>query len=323
MTAVTAVRRDVVRDARAREAFIRGVRLLKEQFPGPTTADLGIPGPARPVSTYDLFIVWHHVAMNTFTPPSQTDRNAAHRGPAFLPWHRFMLIQLELQLQLALGDDQVGLPYWDWAADGDRPARAQPAQPIWGDQVMGGQGNPITTGPFAFLPDDPASWRVRIEIDASGRLRATDRGLRRSFAQGAPALPTRAQVRTALGLATFDAPPWSATSTGFRNRLEGWRPPAPGSTLHNRVHVWIGGDMLLSTSPNDPIFYLHHCNVDRIWAAWLAERGAVYLPDQTAPADLRGHRINDAMHAFISAPMTPRETLDVDDLYRYDNLTVA
>jgi hypothetical protein len=44
------------------------------------------------------------------------------------------------------------------------------------------------------------------------------------------------------------------------------------------VHRWIGGDMLSMTSPNDPIFFLHHSNVDRIWAKWQLEH-----PDQTYP----------------------------------------
>jgi len=39
--------------------------------------------------------------------------------------------------------------------------------------------------------------------------------------------------------------------------------------VHNRVHVWVGGDMLPSSSPTDPVFYMNHCNIDRIWEAWL------------------------------------------------------
>jgi tyrosinase-like protein len=38
--------------------------------------------------------------------------------------------------------------------------------------------------------------------------------------------------------------------------------------LHNRVHVWVGGSMIPMTSPDDPVFFLHHCNIDRIWAQW-------------------------------------------------------
>jgi tyrosinase len=61
-----------------------------------------------PVSTYDLFVWWHHRAMDTFTPPTQGDRNAAHRGPVFLPWHRLMLVLLELQLQGSVASKATG-----------------------------------------------------------------------------------------------------------------------------------------------------------------------------------------------------------------------
>jgi tyrosinase len=40
------------------------------------------------------------------------------------------------------------------------------------------------------------------------------------------------------------------------------------STPHNGVHASILGDMGTYLSPLDPIFWLHHCNVDRIWASW-------------------------------------------------------
>ena len=40
------------------------------------------------------------------------------------------------------------------------------------------------------------------------------------------------------------------------------------SAPHNRVHGRIGGDMGTYMSPLDPIFWLHHANVDRIWASW-------------------------------------------------------
>ena len=120
-----AIRENILTSATARDKYIQGVKLLKNEFTGPTTADLGIAGTSQPVSTYDLFVVWHHVAMTSFTPPIQSDRNAAHRGPVFLPWHRFMLLQLEMNLQRVLGNDTTfGLPYWDWAQDGElSPAR--------------------------------------------------------------------------------------------------------------------------------------------------------------------------------------------------------
>src|SRR5829696_9197787 len=214
------VRRNILSNFTVRQKYIQGVKLLKQEFPGSTTSDFGIAGPARQVSTYDLFIIWHHIAMFTFTPPSQSDRNVAHRGPVFLPWHRFMLILLELQLQRVLNDQDFGLPYWDWAADGERSPSQQAASPVWGNQCMGGQGNPVSTGPFAFNAADLTTWRIQVDANVNGQLRATNRGLRRAFAQTASTLPNKGQVATAVNQLPYDAPrgapPRRASATAWR-----------------------------------------------------------------------------------------------------------
>ena len=320
MAAVT--RSNIVTNAAARQKFVQGVLLLKNEFTGPTTTSLGIPGPSNKVSTYDLFVVWHHVAMSTFTPPNQADRNAAHRGPAFLPWHRFMLRQLEMNLQRVLNDATFGLPYWDWAADGQLTAAQQRTAPVWGSAIMGGSGSPVTTGPFVLDANNPASWRIRIEVDPNtGVLRqAPPRGLRRTLGAGIATLPKKADTSAAVTSTPYDVSLWDTQATSFRNRLEGWRPAGPA--LHNRVHVFVGGDMSPSTSPNDPVFYMNHCNVDRIWEAWMKRNGRVYLPPDSAAASLKGHRLNDDLFAFISPATKPSALLDVSALYAYDSLSV-
>jgi tyrosinase len=53
--------------------------------------------------------------------------------------------------------------------------------------------------------------------------------------------------------------------------------------LHGNVHIWVGDRQGMGTVPwaaNDPIFWLHHCNVDRLWASW--NRGECFNP--TYPA---------------------------------------
>ena len=42
---------------------------------------------------------------------------------------------------------------------------------------------------------------------------------------------------------------------------------------HNYVHGRIGGDMGTFVSPRDPIFWLHHANIDRLWAMWNLKNG--------------------------------------------------
>ncbi|MGZ9100100.1 MAG: tyrosinase family protein [Brevundimonas sp.] len=53
---------------------------------------------------------------------------------------------------------------------------------------------------------------------------------------------------------------------------------------HNYIHELVGGLMKrLTTAATDPIFWLHHCNVDRVWATWHARQPAsVYPADWTA-----------------------------------------
>jgi hypothetical protein len=46
--------------------------------------------------------------------------------------------------------------------------------------------------------------------------------------------------------------------------------------VHNAVHLWVGGTMsVLSTASADPLFWMHHANVDRLWWEWYKEH-----PDQ-------------------------------------------
>lgn len=76
------------------------------------------------------------------------------------------------------------------------------------------------------------------------------------------------------------------TSDGFET-FAGKLPNGAGMVEgygHNFIHELVGGLMRrLSTAATDPIFWLHHCNVDRVWATWHArQRGGVYPADWTA-----------------------------------------
>jgi tyrosinase len=319
------IRQNIATAPAARDAYIEGVRRLKREIVPLTTFDYGIPGTPSPVSTWDVFVIWHHRAMWTPVPIgiNPEHRNLAHAGPVLLPWHRLMLLLLEGHIQRVLGDPAFALPYWDWAVDGLMAIPVQPSALIWTAAYMGYQGDPVPTGPFAFNPADPNTFRVTIVSGAREGLLQTDRGLQRHFGSPTMGLPTSVEVTAALNTAdpsitVYDAEPFDWTTTwGFRARLEGYFPDG----LHNKVHRWIGGDMLPSSSPNDPVFYLHHCNVDRIWEAWMGRLGRVYVPDMTAPLTLLGHRIDDALLAPFVAPfMTPRALLDVTASYSYDIL---
>ena len=50
-----------------------------------------------------------------------------------------------------------------------------------------------------------------------------------------------------------------------------------------------------AVSPFDPIFYLHHCNIDRLWAMWQLDGHANEYPSSGGnPA----HHRNDIMYPW-------------------------
>ena len=89
-------------------------------------------------------------------------------------------------------------------------------------------------------------------------------------------LASSGNVRFALRQETFGE---------FRSALEA------GPRLHNYVHVWVGGSMRMMSSPQDPIFFLHHGNIDRLWALWQDDGHREY-PVSGRPY---GHNLDDLM----------------------------
>ena len=302
---------------------------------------------------YDQLVQDHVDAMGNGTPPAGTRYrpvpNAAHRGPAFLPWHREYLIQFEHKLQEI--DPAINLPYWDWTQDTAVPA----ASPIWADDFMGGNGTEsegwrVTSGPFA---RDKGNWTLTVEAEQYGdALRRRFGRLELALPDGKTevsdwTLPTPEDVALAMAERHYDAYPFndSQFTTGFRNRLEGWilRQADPmvktaGSQLHNRVHVFVGGawvetapdgtlrtvlgSIFPASSPNDPVFFLHHCFVDKLWADWQRLRAEAdpdgrphYAPVAGGPF---GHNLHDPMYPW-RRNRAPYAVLDHKALgYEYD-----
>lgn len=60
------------------------------------------------------------------------------------------------------------------------------------------------------------------------------------------------------------------------------RPGAAGRVEaygHNIIHMLIGGYMSSTgTAALDPVFWLHHCNIDRVWATWHRKFGDAAYP---------------------------------------------
>ena len=127
----------------------------------------------------------------------------------------------------------------------------------------------------------------------------------------------------------YDKLPHDESSKGFRNILEGWE---GDNRLHNNIHLFVGGrtgtgdsmvygDMVLSTSPNDPAFFLHHCFIDKVWAVWQSKwLTSTYVPTNAESDEYLFHRLDDPMHTFFDEKVTPRQMLDVSSEYSYDTI---
>jgi tyrosinase len=297
----------------------------------------------KSTGVYDQFVQWHLDAMGNMGP---NDPNYAHQGPAFLPWHRLFLVLFEQDLQAAdaaLGQDgTITLPYWDWTSETSPDPQVNP---LWADDFLGPDGDPndgqrVKSGPFATVTTPGQEhWVLRVHDPMDNE---PVNFLQRSFGQipQAATLPADAQVRDALAVGVYDSEPWDTNVPGersFRNLLEGWvtiNPPGQDPGMHNRVHVWVGGSMLPMSSPNDPVFFLNHCNVDRIWASWQAlHPEAEQFPPSHGAAQI-GHNREDVMvpwdgrndprpgHAGGTLPRsTPMDVLNLSSLnYSYDSL---
>jgi tyrosinase len=246
----------------------------------------------KDAGVYDEFVEMH---MTFATADTDTGVRIAHRAPSFLPWHRQLLLEFERACQRYRPG--VTVPYWDW-----RVQRSTTESP-WRQWFMGtndlGPDGEVLRSPFAH---NAGAWFIKNSTDSRPYLRR-----RLTSPQG---LPTTADVSRVLSISTYDRAPWNSASTdSFRNAVEGWNGPA---NLHNRVHVWVGGNMATAASPNDPIFWLHHCYVDKLWADWQARHPqAGYLPTAGTPD------VTDQLESLTPWSVAPADLLDHTRWYTY------
>ena len=163
------------------------------------------------------------------------------RAPDFPHWHRHYINNFELICGAVIGDPSFALPYWNWSANQGR-----------------------IPDPFFDLDDlnvehlkDPSNasspkWgpvsTVGTRNLSKGRGLQDDPRLGGSF--------TKRAIDSLQALSTYNL---------YYRRLE--------DSPHNNAHNIVGGangHMGAFMSSLDPIFWLHHCNVDRLWAQWQA-----------------------------------------------------
>lgn len=236
-------------------------------------------------------------------PRGATWNECQHSSWFFLPWHRIYLHYFERVVREAVvrtgGPREWALPYWDYS-DPERPdVRRLP--PAFRDRQMpSGDPNPL------FIEE-----RDR-RIKAGG-----------AVAEGAvdisAALSEMDFTGPMGGIAGFGGP-----VTGFSHG--GGTVGSLENTPHGGVHVGVGGVRppgfmsRFETAGLDPVFWLHHANIDRLWEVWLGLGGRRANPTDSRWLNMR-FRIGSGAPAVA---LTVREVLDTTRPpleYRYSNVS--
>ncbi|MCW2762951.1 MAG: tyrosinase family protein [Marmoricola sp.] len=183
--------------------------------------------------------------------------NCQHGSWYFLPWHRMYLAAFELIVQDALEDAEWSLPYW-YSIDPDDAGKAS-LPPAFLDMTLDDNNlqtderSEIARSGGAFYGTIPVEFLNESLIDA---LRAD------IFA-------------TPDGLSTFGG--GERSDLNFSGDEAGLLEDVPHGLVHSLVGNDYDGQTLVNpgwmgsfyTAGLDPIFWLHHANLDRLWQVWL------------------------------------------------------
>ena len=239
------------------------------------------------------------------TPPGALWNQCQHGSWFFLPWHRMYLYWFERIVRSIVvshgGPSDWALPFWNYSGP-DPHNKVPPAfrLPTW-NPGTGNAPNPLYTSHRAPAYNDPNT-------------------------AAAHGLPASVVSLNALNATTFSGPP----APGFGGPVTGFshQPQSFGlleNIPHNQVHVQVGGTGRPNcaggwmTDPNcaaeDPIFWLHHANIDRLWSAWIAQGGGRanpatpnWLGEVFSFYDERGQQVR----------MTPAQVLDTVSQLNYE-----
>jgi tyrosinase len=168
--------------------------------------------------------------------------NYIHYVGHFLPWHRYLIRAHELLLQRLCGYNGAQ-PYWDELGDYESGSIHEAAifDPVFGFGGDGGEDSCIQDGPFRDLT-----------LHMSRESNYANYCLSRSFDQQWFTWANRSNIEECFVMTEYN---------------DAWQ--CYNEFPHSAGHAVIGGVMGDPVeSSGDPIFYLHHAYLDRLWWQW-------------------------------------------------------
>ncbi|KAJ8331109.1 hypothetical protein QVD99_001091 [Batrachochytrium dendrobatidis] len=183
--------------------------------------------------------------LDQFVESHMSNSGAFHGTAQFLPWHRVYLRYYEEALRQVSKDPNMSVPYWDWTLDASAPASSLILSPNY----FGSAG---VAPDYCVSGGVAKSWPISYPF--------TSKCLTRCSSWSALYPPTAVNAILTR----------SSTYGAFRHDLE--------AIPHALIHTSGGGSCVDTNnnpapftsmaSPNDPLFFIHHANVDRLWWRW-------------------------------------------------------
>ena len=228
----------------------------------------------------------------------------------FLVWHRGYIGWFEQICRELSGDQQFALPYWDWTQEPRVPAAMYDDVLTPNDPAFIAKATDFKSkfeGPVASYWNGlnnaqigqllnrglrfPADLWFDINDDPRGGM-FFEPPIARGLTKEKPGLDVDPDVLKAVSLPTLlnalsprDFITFGSARTAFHSGLTG--SGVLEGQPHNLVHNCVGGAyntpptggfMQANLSPVDPLFFLHHANIDRLWDVWTRKQKAFSLP---------------------------------------------
>lgn len=269
--------------------------------------DALIKRPATDPTSWRYMAAVHGVPQGIATPPAAQGfwDQCQHQSWFFLPWHRGYITAFEAVIAETVaglgGPADWALPYWNYSED----LQVQPKARLMPDDLflktIAGKSN--------------ALWSRRANVQHG------------DFNLGPDVV-----TLDALKFRNF-ANAHAGSPSGFGGPVTGFNPGGGDnggveSLPHNRIHTRIGGDTGFMSDPAtaalDPIFWLHHCNIDRLWEVWRNQGAQFATP--TDPRWLTGvtFKVHDGKgKVFTYRSVDMLDTTKVLHGYQYDHVPVA
>ncbi|KAK3717187.1 hypothetical protein LTR37_005896 [Vermiconidia calcicola] len=264
------------------------------------------------------------------------DGYCTHDSILFLGWHRAYVALLEQELikaakniaaqypagtkrtQMQNAANQLRMPYWDWAA---KPKAGQPTLPplMTSAQVTvnGPNGNQRIANPlFSYKFTSSSALKYTPFTQWPATLRYPTSNANNAVSDTQKAIAAFDNIRASMQdqvyqmFSTCDefvevgADTAGQSSVRCSNSLE---------NIHNTIHTTGGGPKqngisgghltYLATAAFDPLFWLHHTNVDRLFAMWQALWPDSYGGSQVAPHNT--WTIAQGTTQNANSPLTP------------------